>query len=756
MGAWMNSEAKFAAPVPANLNPPAQARRLEGQSPSDNLLDLDRWISAIRRRLPLIAAAILVALIGAVVLTMLQTPIYAARASIMIDTRESVVVNTPAVLQGLPQSSNDASTIDTQVELIRSRELVAAVVEQLNLDEDPEFNPLIREPSGVSGLIQEVRGLFGGSDPSETATAATGQMGQDIVIEIVRSNLSVQRNGLTYLLTISFRSQDPEKAAQIANAFADAYLDDQILAKVTASREANQWLNQRLAELKGQVEQAEAAVQQYKIQNGLMSASGTTLTEQEISQLNQQAAQARADLAEAQARLSTARAQLAAGSSGEDVGEALDSSVIQQLRAQRAAVSGRVADLQGRYGPRHPEMLKAQRELEDIDAQIGAEVRRIISNLEARAQVARQRLSSIQGSLGGAEGRLASSNRASVELQQLERNAEAVRVVYQSYLARYKETSTQQGLERADARIVARASTPLAPVSPNVAMNLLLGLLLGLSSAMALVVLLEMLDNGIATARDVETRLGVNYLAGVPLLDGRAGRNAARQIVDKPTSAFAEAFRQMTASLRYASAGAPARVVAVTSALPGEGKTTTSVCLARSLSLQGYRTILVECDLRRPAVSRVLGAEPKTGLVEVLSGETELKDALLWDDQTGAAFLPISSSTHSHKDTFGSDAMDEVIAKLSAEFEMIILDTAPALAVADTRIIARKADTVLFLVRWRKTSQKAVETALDMLADVGAHIAGVALTQVDLRAQSRSGYGDPGFYYKSYAKYYAN
>ena len=404
-------------------------------------------------------------------------------------------------------------------------------------------------------------------------------------------------------------------------------------------------------------------------------------------------------------------------------------------------------------------MLKAKRQLSDIDAQIQQEIQRIISNLQAKAQVSSQRASAVSGSLGGAKGTLAANSRAMVRLNELQRTADASRTLYESYLNRYKETSTQQGIEQSDARVVSKAKIPTGQSSPKVGLNLALGLLLALGSGVGAIILAEMLDAGLATAEDVERRLETSYLGAVPLLasvaDGKSD-SPIDYVVEKPLSSFSEAFRNLRASILYSRLGEPVKVVAITSALPGEGKTTTSLCLARSSALQGLRVVIVDCDLRRRTVNRMLDAEPTVGLIEVLSGEVSLDQALVFDAASGASFLPLAKSNFTPKDVFGTVAMDKLLADLRARFDMVILDTAPLLPVADTRVLAPKADVVVFLARWRKTPQHAIEAAFRLLAGTGSHIAGVALTQVDMKQQAKYGYGDPGYYYAEYKKYYVS
>jgi capsular exopolysaccharide synthesis family protein len=738
----------------------SERSRLNAQSwlpqAAANAMDLRRWILAVRRRTRLLSAVAIAVFVATVLITLLATPKYTAYASVVLDARKAHVTNSEQVLSDLP---SDSSAVDTEVEIIKSGQLADRVVRALKLDEDPEYNPSLRKPSGPGAIMGGIKGLFGASPRQETLTPAQAQKRHEAVVTRVQSHLLAQRQGLTYLIRIGYESENPVKAANIANKFAELYLLEQLQAKFDATQQATTWLNGQLDQLRQQVLRDEAAVQQYKIDNNLLSSSGTTLTEQEISSYSQNLAQARAQLAEDEARLGAARIQLGKAANGGDVGEALNSTLIQGLRTQRAQLTATMADLQGRYGERHPEMLKAKRQLADIDAQIQQELRTIIANLETKVQVSRERANAMGGSLGGAKGTLAANNRAMVRLNELQRTADASRTIYESYLNRYKETSTQEGIGQSDAHIVTKAKIPNSPSSPKVPRNLMLGLLLALSAGLGSVVLAEMLDSGLATAEDVERRLNTAYLGSVPLLSSVAEGAPGTPpdfVVAKPLSSFSEAFRSLQAAITHAKLGEPVRVVAITSALPGEGKTTTSVCLARSAALQGLRVIILDCDLRRRTVNRLLLEDPQVGLLEVLNGEATLQQAISVDAPSGAHVLPVASSKFTPRDVFGTPAMDKLLADLRARYDLVILDTAPVLPVADTRVLAQKADLLVMLARWRKTPEPAIEAAFRLLDTTGVSVGGVVLTQVDMKQQARYGYGDPGYYYAEYKKYYVS
>jgi succinoglycan biosynthesis transport protein ExoP len=730
----------------------------------DQNRDLNQLIATFRRRSRVFAAVLVVLFAAVVIVTFQMTPRYTATATVMIDTRKHDVSNIEEVMSGLPA---DSSAVDTEVEILKSRTLAERVVDTLKLDNDPEFNAKLRPVNPVASVIEApfkfVGDVLSNGRESEAARQQSEQLRQqkihEAVVDTVLKRLTVRRSGLTYVIDVGFESKDPAKAAQIANAFADKYLLEQLEAKYEATQQATEWLNQRLAELQPQVEQAEAAVEQYKATHGLLASVGSTLTEQEISNYNQQLAQAQADAAQKHALFETAKQQAASGANGDNLSGALASATVSQLRAQQAEASAKVADLETKDGPRHPEVQRAQRQLADINAQISQEMGRQVSNVQQEDQVAAQRVASLQASLAQAKGTLVGNNSASVGLDDLQRRADAASTLYTNLLNRAKETSTDQGSEQSDARVVSHAKIPNVPSFPNKQLNLALGLVLGIAGGIAGIFLMEALDSGLATSEDIERFFSLPHLGAVPLLDSTTdgatkGGNPGQFVVDKPLSAFSEAFRNLRASILFSKVDTPVQVVVLTSALPGEGKTTTTFCLGKSMAMSGARVVVVDCDLRRRNINKLLGVEPPTGLIEVLQGTSVLDDVLIRDVASGAWFLPLAKSAYTPKDLFGSAAMDRLIGELRQRFDYVLLDTAPVIPVSDTRILAPKADVVVFLAQWRKTPRKAIEAAFALLTSVGADIAGIALTLVDVREQGKYGYGDAGYYYRSYRKYY--
>ncbi len=726
-----------------------------GRRPSE----LERLRIVFRRRRKLFLATMLVVFCCVAFLLLSGPSKYAATATLMIDEHTQDLLHLNALT---PQDAaeqqlvTDSSAVDTEVEVLRSRALVSRVVDQLHLDRDPEFNSALSPP----GLIAR---LFGAQSQDPASP-----LQHERVVDSVIYSMNVRRTGLTYTIDVTFTSVDPTKAETIANAIVQSYLTQGLDTKVDETNSAASWLDQRLIQLRQDVQIADAAVEQYKIDNNLMSAAGATLTEQEISTVDTQLAQARADEAAQDARLATATQQIAAGSNGGDVAEALNSPVIQSLRTQQAQASAQLADLQAKYGDKHPDILKAKRALADLQAQIQIEVQRVLSNLKAQSQAAHTRTASLEASAAQTRGALAGNNQALVRLNELQSNDDSAKAIYEAFLTRYKEAIAKQGVQAPDAHVVSQAKLPTSPQWPNKKVGLAIALVLGTFFGGGAVVAAELLKQGVSSSAELEEAFDLPALAELPALastiegyllsriGGRRKRlDPVAYIVDKPLSRFAEAFRNLRASIATCRPGTIVKVVAISSSLPGEGKTTTAVCLGRTAALAGARVLVIDCDLRQRSINRMLSIEPMYGLIEVLNGAVPLAEALVQDSETGMVVLPVAKAAFTPKDLFGPATMGKLLGELRRDFDFIILDTAPVLAIADTRVVCPHADAVVMLTRWRRTPRKATIAALKALDSPATFIAGAALTQVNLKEQERVGEG-AGAYERAYKKYYVS
>ncbi|MGZ3272330.1 MAG: GumC family protein [Caulobacteraceae bacterium] len=698
-------------------------------------IDLRELIGTLLRRawLGLGVGVVLFAVVVAVVMNI--TPKYTAAGSVLIDPHRQNLTQTEQQ-QGLPP---DTSAVDTQVEVLRSRALAEAVVRQMALYNDPEFNP---ELKGKPGAI---------ANPSPSLVSR--------VTEQVQARTLVKREGLTYVIQVAFTSKYPARAASIVNNFMALYMQRQLDSKSAAIDKANHDLGPNIERLRSDAEVAQARVQEYKAAHNLMSVEGGTMAEQEVSTLNEQIAKAKADTAEHRARLMTALDQVKRGGGGQDVGAALGSATIGELRKREADLSSRLAQLKTDFKEGYPDVQRTQNELNDVHAQIQLEINRVISNLRAEAAAAQQREASLLGSRSNSQGRLMANTQAQVGLFGLQQRADAAKQIYEGYLNRAKEVAAESGLQQPDATVNSPAAPPLHPSSPNMRLAMAAGAVLALIGAALSALFAEMWDSSLRSRQDVERELGLPLAGALPdfaSVRGRKSRHAkpSDYIVSHPLSSFAESYRNVRAFMMLASPDRAAKTIAVTSSVPREGKSLTSLCLARTLAMAGARVILVDCDMRQRGVTKLVG-DTDIGLAEVIEGKSTLSEAMVPDAKSSAWILPSTSATSpEHHDIFGRPNVDEIFKELRDSFDYVILDTPPVLGVADARMVSARADQVLYVVRWSKTPRRAAQSGLDILQESGANVAGVLLSRVNVKKQAAYGYGDSSDYFQYFRNYY--
>jgi Mrp family chromosome partitioning ATPase len=432
--------------------------------------------------------------------------------------------------------------------------------------------------------------------------------------------------------------------------------------------------------------------------------------------------------------------------------------VVHSLRAQRATISAQVAELAGRYRDNYPALRDARQQLRDVDLQIQTEIFRLISNLDAQSRVSQQRLGSLTDSLGGARGALAQNNSAMVQLDDLTRSATTSQALYESYLDRYKAVTAQTGTETADSRLLTEARIPLRPSRPIVMLNLVLGLLIGIGLGFAVAVGTELFFTGFTTGEEIEGRLGLRYLGGVPALETIEPREETpiRTVEQFPRSGFAESFRSILASVRHGS-GSRHGVIAVTSALPGEGKTTLAICLGAANGISVDRVIVIDCDIARHRLSdQFVTDADRPGLREVLREGTPIEDALIRVGETNLYVLPITTAFMANEQITRGGLVHALVAKLREFFPLVILDCPPLLPVAEARDLVAIADDVMLVASWRRTRESALRSAIRMLPDLVQGATGVVLTRIDMKKQARFGAGDPSSFYHDYKEYYAS
>ena len=718
-----------------------------------------------RRRL-IIAVSLFVAIIGFIHVNQL-IPIYTATSTLLVGATETQVVDIEQVLMSRQFYGDE---VVAEVEVLSSRSLANKVIEKLQLLNYDEFNPSLHAPEesffdflkylnpktwipdswkkfvkeAISGEVQFI-------PPSEEEIA---QRTLAQATNIFLSKLSVDSIQWSNVITVQFDSLSPVLAARIANELPEAYILDQLQAKFDATEKATTWLTEQLSGLETEVAESERAVEFYRDKFGLATGDKTGILTAQLSEINSQLIVSRAERAAVEARLLQIERLVGPDGQGvETASEVLASPLIQQLRSQEAQVTRRLAELAIEYGPLHPRMLQVNAEIRDIKQRIATEIGKITQGLQNEVEVARTRERSLENSLQDAEKQSGAQNREAVQLRALEREATANRVLYETFLNRFKETSSTQGIASSNARVISAAEVPSSPSYPNKQRSFTIIVMLGFMAACGLVFALYFLNPGLHSPEQVEQELGIHTIGMIPKLPPR--NEPYKHLMQKPHSGYMEAINSLKISLRLSDPDARIKAIQVTSSVPLEGKSSLVLSLAVVMAKEGKKVLVVDADLRRSSLPKTLGLpENGPGLTDFVLASTDVPDEFIVPhEETGIDVMRTGDAKYANAtDIFTSKRMQTMVAALKQRYDFVLFDTPPIMAVADARVIGQVTDKSLFVVRWDKTPRKVARASIDLLHKGGTDIAGVVLQQVDLKRYGRLGYGESGYYYH-YGRY---
>jgi capsular exopolysaccharide synthesis family protein len=724
--------------------------------------ELREWLRMVMRHKFIIGGSLLTGLAVAWIIGAQAIPRYQAEAQVVLDMRSTRVVKFDAVLSSLPPGPE---VLRTEMDVISSRAMAERVLDRLSPAAFEQLTRALTLKPPLSRLIEKVRKRLSddlkkwtgadpfGIGPDETAMAANEAnvappiLTKDEMIDIVMSGLRVSNDGQSYTIHLGFSSADPRLAALLANEYAEVYIANQLDMKTKATEQATSWLSQRLIELRGELEQSEAAAQAYRRNAGILEDQGSTVTAQQLGEINTQLIQARNARVEAESRLATARAQLQSGNV-DAVSDVMSSPLIQDLVAKQAEVRRALADINSRYTEAYPNKKDLETQLVTLQQQINKEARRSIKVLETQLDTAQSKEQALNGELGRLEEKFGEGSDAEVRLGQLQREADANRAVYETYLSRYKETSEQQKLQEPDSYLISSAVAPVAPSYPRRSPLLALGAIFGLFAGVTLAFCRELFDQRLRSISQVEEVTGLPVLALLPSLPRSRFARPEEYILRRPGSLFNEALRTTKAAIALSHEHGLGKVILVTSAIPGEGKTAFCLSLARSLAADDHKVLLIDADLRRPSVARALGHAKDGRLYELLIGEIDFLEAVQIDEKSGAHYIAARYGTHRPQDLLDSDRMRLLIAEARAAYDITIVDSPPILVGADAAIVAKIADHCLFFIRWGGTARDYVINALRRLSLYKVNVSGIVLSHVNMRRHARYAAGEG--YYQSY------
>jgi polysaccharide biosynthesis transport protein len=725
----------------------------------DTLIDLRGMFLLLWRRKFIILSIVLIGLSVTLILLTIIKPVYTARAIVLVEASSKSRAADELKLLVNEYVRFDTSFITNEIEVMRSRSLIRKVIEKLDLLSDPEFNLNYR--TSLQKYAPELLNRQTAYKSLNVYKSALENLPVDVIDQQMNALITIFINNMTikaipgsYAIQIQYSSLNPSKAALIANTIAEVYIEERLEAKFKASKKVTDWLDSRLGELRNQVREAEMAVAEYRAKNNLNEGVRTYVSAEQLSQLNSQLIDAKAQRAAAEARLSQIRRLAQSGSQVDTSSDVMNSAFVLKLKSDEANLIRQLSDLSKRYGDKHPKMQTLKAEMAELRRNLSLETQNIIQNVANEVQVAEARVSSLESDLEQIKGVRDIENEKLIRLNELQREADSNRMIFDNFLETYKRSDEQEQLQEANARILSFAAIPNRPAFPQRMLFLSLGLAISLFFGLFLALLLEKLDNKFRSSAQLEKSTGYPCFALIPKVSNIPQSHLAQFVLDKPSSTVAEAMRTLrtVVNLRGRHDGKKPKVITVTSSFPGEGKTTISTWLARLAAKSGDRVILIDADLRRPNVHRLLGQPNDITLVDYLTGKSKLKDVIQKDSASGLHMVYAKSVPNSALALITSATMANLIEALREEYDLVVIDSPACLAVSDARQLATYSDQLIYAVAWDKTPREIVLGGVKQFSDIGYHRIGLTLTNVDVKRHVRYGYGDTVYYYGRYTE----
>lgn len=690
-----------------NVTGDPTSNRAVGQSVQDDEIDLVGLLRTLwRGKLWIVLATLLAGSAAWVYATQVAVPRYTARATVALDNRQGMMLDFDSVLSGL---SGDQATINTEVEVLRSRNLLEKLVDDMGLLGDPEFNPFL----------------------TSSTPPPSPQSEHDSTVDRIAEAISISNLRSSYVFTITTLTTEPAKSADMANRLAELYIEDQLAVKFEAMETATEWLSERVSTLRVELETAEARIKSFATKTDLVSVEA-------LEGLNRQ--------------IKDTRIRLEGLVATRDVLSGRVSTLERARTTDDPAEMARVAE--------DPTLARMARQIDETNAAdpFAARFDSVLDRVRADLGRAESQVASLSQSLARLEADYARQADDLVELQQLERETQALRTIYEYFLTRMQETSVQRGIQQADSRVLSYAVQPARPSEPRRPMMLGLGAILGFIAGAGFVILREMMHTGFRTAEALERETGLTVMGQLPKIPARQRKAVIEYLVQKPTSAAAEAVRNLRTSVMLSNLDHPPQVILSTSSLSGEGKTTTAISLAHNYAGLGKKVLLIEGDIRRRVFSEYFDHDKPEGILSILSGAKRFEDVVLRVELIGVDMLIGEQSSTNAADVFSSERFSALMVDIRHRYDIVIIDTPPVLLVPDSRIIAQEADAVLFTVKWDATARAQVCEAMRQFTIAGISVSGVVLNQIDPKGMKRYGYRGRYGAYATYSNktYYNN
>ncbi|HYC37526.1 MAG TPA: polysaccharide biosynthesis tyrosine autokinase [Usitatibacter sp.] len=723
-----------------------QAAEVAAAPRQENQELIEYWRAITRRRWTILGLTVLVSLIALLIVNGMQ-PEFRSTATLLIEQGKSKVVSIEEVYsQGMIQREY----YQTQAEILKSADLAKKVIQKLGLTSHSEYDPRQETP----GWFARMRGV-------DAKAAAKREWTEEQLMKAVvgrfRSNLNVQLVRNSQLVNITFSSSDPELASKVPNALAETYIENDLEARMAMTQKAASWLRERMGELRAKVDASEKALQDFRDRERIIDVKGLALSgaSRQLEELTRSLVEARQRRAEAENAYSMVQQARTArgGGSYESIPAIMRIPTVQKAKEQEAESERRLNDAAKRYGPEHPRMIQAKTDMETAKENSRRQVEIAAAAVAKDYEVARANEAAIERALAQSKADIQGLNRKEFQLGVLEREVVQNRNLYDMFVNRLKETSAADGLQTTVARLVDHAVTPGAPYAPSKERIILATALITLIAAALLALVLDRISNTLNSSTDVENRLGYPVLGVLHKIKGFTKKGFISELAffNDTQSTFAEAVRTVRTSVLMSSLDEANKVVVVTSSVPEEGKTTLSFNLACALG-QVKKVLLVDGDLRRPKIGRLVGREGKAvGLADLVAGQAPLSQCVAYDERAGIHILTAGTVPPNPLELLSSRRFQEVIAKLREAFDIVLIDSAPLQLVSDAQILSQHASSVIYVVKADGTPYQVAQNGLKKLRRVNASVLGIVLNQLDLEKAERY-YGEYSGY-KSYRGY---
>ena len=714
--------------------------------------DVVRYLRTLNRyKWGILMVVIAVGMLAAMYASSLR-PVYRATATVMLEQGKPKLVST----QELFEAYNGSSSRDyflTQFEIIKSRELAERLVRVMKLTQHPEYDPRQRAKPWYADWVP-AQFL-----PPASGKALNEEALEESVVAQVMANISLQPVRNTQLVKLSFDSHDPVLAERVPNTLAMIYIVADLEARGDTTRRSMSFLRDQAEELKQKLNESERALQVFREQEKIVVAKGVSVSGaiRQLEELESALDGARKKRLDAEARYNQVNAarQAEPGVALESLSVVQNNSVVARFKEAEAEAERRVSETSKRYGPEHPKMVAAQSDLKAVQDNVRRQVGMVVESVLKDYEVAKANEASLERALTRAKAESQEYNRKEFTLARLERDVASNRQLYDLFTQRAKETNTGD-VPSAIARVIDTAVLPKAPFGPNKRNIIGIAMLVALAIAVSIALLLEQLDITVKTSHEVEAKLEVKAVGVLPRMRLAPGARIERLFIDENNGSFAEGIRSIRSDLLLSGIDSPHKVVLLTSSLPEEGKTTVACNLAFAFS-QIKKTLLVEADMRRPKIARVLGSDShRAGLSELVAGSAPLDECVYPADDSNLWVLQSGRVPLNPLELISSHRFADVMETLKQAFEVIVIDTPPLQLVSDALVLSQYATSIVYVVKSDSTPYPLARHGLTQMKRVSEPTLaglGAVLNQLDIDKANKyygeyKGYG--GRYYRKY------